>query len=193
MAEHLGPSSSCVKPESRQADKMWNSWRGQEGKFQTNIRTCGGSRVVVVVVVVGGLLNRFHVPGPPKRKHTYFCWRDFFFPQPEQLHVSLFLWMRVCVWFLFLTSQISRSPLFWLVINLPNSAQLKLHWLYTISNFFCSGPHKTPHEDPCGATDPTVMGLNFSEHMHMPSNTLWCTLKHTFLFVPPPPFSRLST
>lgn len=32
-----------VKPESRQADKMWNSWRGQEGKFQTNIRTCGGS------------------------------------------------------------------------------------------------------------------------------------------------------
>lgn len=32
-----------VKPESRRADKMWNSWRGQEGKFQTNIRTCGGA------------------------------------------------------------------------------------------------------------------------------------------------------
>lgn len=79
MAERLGPSSSCVKPESRQADKMWNSWWGQEGKFQTNIRTCGGSRVCVCVCR-GGFLNRFHVPGPPKKKHTYFCWRDFFFP-----------------------------------------------------------------------------------------------------------------
>lgn len=30
-----------MKPESGQADKMWNSWRRQEGKFQTNSCTCG--------------------------------------------------------------------------------------------------------------------------------------------------------
>lgn len=52
----------CMKPESRQADKMWNSWRGQEGKFQTNIRTCGGS----------GALKRFHVLDPQKT-NTDFC------------------------------------------------------------------------------------------------------------------------
>lgn len=51
-----------VKPESRQADKMWNSWRGQEGKFQTNIRTCGGS---------GGVVT-FSCSGPSKLNTFFF-------------------------------------------------------------------------------------------------------------------------
>lgn len=112
MAEHLGPSSSCVKPESRQADKMWNSWRGQEGKFQTNIRTCGGSRVCVCVS--GGAPEPFSCPRTPKKETHILLLEGFFFSQPEQLHVSLFLsrCVCVCVWILFSTSQISPSLLF---------------------------------------------------------------------------------
>lgn len=79
MAEHLGPSSSCVKPESRQADKMWNSWRGQEGKFQTNIRTCGGSRVCVCVSG-GGSWTVFMSPDPQKRNTHTSVGGIFFFP-----------------------------------------------------------------------------------------------------------------
>lgn len=51
-----------VKPESRQADKMWNSWRGREGKFQTSLRTCGGSGGVVM----------FSCPGPSKLNRGFF-------------------------------------------------------------------------------------------------------------------------
>lgn len=67
-----------VKPESRQADKMWNSWRGQEGKFQTNIRTCGGSGGVV-----WGGFQMFSSPGPSKLN------RFSFNASPKSLNVRL--------------------------------------------------------------------------------------------------------
>lgn len=57
----------CVKPESRQADKMWNSWREQEGKFQTNIRTCGSL----------GAPKHFHVLDG-QTPDTDIIWRDCF-------------------------------------------------------------------------------------------------------------------
>lgn len=54
-----------MKPESRQADKMWNSWRGQEGKFQTNIHTCG----------ISGAPKHFHVLDP-QTEHTDLFFRS---------------------------------------------------------------------------------------------------------------------
>lgn len=62
MAEHLGPSSSVWNPRAEEQIKCGTAGEEQEGKFQTNICTCGGSRV-------GGGSQTFSCPGPPKWTH----------------------------------------------------------------------------------------------------------------------------
>lgn len=62
MAEHLGPSSSAWNPRAEEQIKCGTAGEEQEGKFQTNICTCGGSRA-------GGAPKRFHVVDP-QNEHT---------------------------------------------------------------------------------------------------------------------------
>jgi len=153
----------CMKPESRQADKMWNSWRGKEGKFQTNICTCGGS----------GALKHFHVQDPWK-EHTDFCSLIFF-------SLLLLPCKGPCenvfskCWFG--SVPVAVKPAFdqatcFTIIQIRVSLQYSD--LYHFS--FCLGYLNSPHMDPCGATNPTVVSLNFSEHTCL--QTLWCVLKN---------------
>lgn len=66
MAEHLGPSSSVWNPRAEEQIKCGTAGEEQEGKFQTNICTCGGSRVG------GGLPNVF-MSWTPKMNTPDFC------------------------------------------------------------------------------------------------------------------------
>lgn len=83
MAEHLGPSSSVWNPRAEEQIKCGTAGEEQEGKFQTNICTCGGSRV-------GGAPKRFHVLDP-QNEHTrllFPCSHIFF--KSAQAHVRAF-------------------------------------------------------------------------------------------------------
>lgn len=84
MAEHLGPSSSVWNPRAEEQIKCGTAGEEQEGKFQTNICTCGGSRVG------GGAPKRFHVLDP-QNEHTrllFPCSHIFF--KSAQAHVRAF-------------------------------------------------------------------------------------------------------
>lgn len=61
MAEHLGPSSFVWNPRADKQIKCGTAGEEQEGKFQTNICTCGRSRA--------GGSQTFSCPGPPKWTH----------------------------------------------------------------------------------------------------------------------------
>lgn len=83
MAEHLGPSSSVWNPRAEEQIKCGTAGEEQEGKFQTNICTCGGSRA-------GGAPKRFHVLDP-QNEHTrllFPCSHIFF--KSAQAHVRAF-------------------------------------------------------------------------------------------------------
>lgn len=84
MAEHLGPSSSVWNPRAEEQIKCGTAGEEQEGKFQTNICTCGGSRV-------GGGFQTFSCPGPPKWTHqTSVPLFPHFFFKSAQAHVRAF-------------------------------------------------------------------------------------------------------
>lgn len=84
MAEHLGPSSSVWNPRAEEQIKCGTAGEEQEGKFQTNICTCGGSRVG------GGLPNVF-MSWTPKMNTPDFCSPvPTFFFKSAQAHVRAF-------------------------------------------------------------------------------------------------------
>lgn len=128
----------------------------------------------------GGAPKRFHVLDP-QNEHTrlLFPCSHFFF-KSAQAHVRAFYSSsssyNYYYWCNFLNDTLHVKYIHHF-LNTNKLESTKIQRIYALFNFAWV-PHKTSPMDPCRATDLSVMGLNFSEHMRMPSNTLWCTLKY---------------
>lgn len=73
----------CMKPESRGADKMWNSWRGTGGKVSNKY-------LHMWRLEGGGGSQTFSCPGPPKWTHQTSVPLFPHFFKSAQAHVRAF-------------------------------------------------------------------------------------------------------
>lgn len=145
---------------------MWNSWREQEGKFQTNIRTCGTS----------GAPKHFHVLDGQKSTDTDMMWRDCFPP-----HVALGYFSKTSED----TCSCTRSNYLHYdkagKFNQTKLNKLKKKKDFAFSLFICLRPDKSLQTAPRSAPNPITMSMHRPEKKYIVFK--WSTSEFLYTFL----------